>query len=69
MIIPSRSDANPVSSAHAAKLGESKPSFKQTPATDTEVVNTVLIEYTERLEAVLPDGTEDFAVPPTGRAR
>ncbi|WP_067504313.1 hypothetical protein [Actinoplanes sp. TFC3] len=33
-----------------------------TPATDTEVVNTVLLEYTERLEAVLPDGTEDFMI-------
>lgn len=33
-----------------------------TAATDTEVVNTVLLEYTERLEAVLPDGTEDFMI-------
>ncbi|WP_343448568.1 hypothetical protein [Micromonospora oryzae] len=33
-----------------------------TPAIDTDVVNTVLLEYTERLEAVLPDGTEDFMI-------
>ncbi|NJC13060.1 hypothetical protein F4558_002886 [Micromonospora profundi] len=32
------------------------------PATDRERVNTVLLEFTECLEAVLPDGTEDFMI-------
>lgn len=30
------------------------------PATDMGPVNTVLLRFTERLEAVLPDGTDDF---------
>lgn len=33
-----------------------------TPATDMESVNTVLLRATERLEAVLPDGTDDFMI-------
>ncbi|MER7169188.1 hypothetical protein ABT336_24395 [Micromonospora sp. NPDC000207] len=33
-----------------------------TPTTDTEDLHTALLEYTERLEAVLPDGTEDFMI-------
>lgn len=33
-----------------------------TPATDMGPVNTVLLRFTERLEAVLPDGTDDFMI-------